>query len=304
MEKKEGKSFNLRGEDNIMVEMRNIDKSLMMVFLLEECNFSCNHCVVEDEPMPIGYKLSFEQFKLCLADCKTLETIDWVHFSGGEPTLWTDGKLDLADLLIEISKSGFDPGFTTNGSYFIDYTRCYDLVQKYFNNADKPLRISISIDTFHQNFDIQKGRARSLDNIIKSRLALSSEKKKLLNINVITTISKEPESLLPNMMIDYYQSQGLAFFFLPLKAVGKAKLLSHLCPNLESYKQEELGAYYPYHQKSTKEEDETSNIVLIGNDYYWPQPRIKNGSIGYDFKKIGRLGHLPLKIIEVYKMKR
>ena len=70
--------------------MTNINKSLMMIFLLEECNFSCNHCVREDEPMPINYKLTFEQLKLCLTDCQTLETIEWVHFSGGEPTLWTD----------------------------------------------------------------------------------------------------------------------------------------------------------------------------------------------------------------------
>jgi hypothetical protein len=32
-----------------MVEMRNIDKSLMMVFLLEECNFSYINCLGEDK---------------------------------------------------------------------------------------------------------------------------------------------------------------------------------------------------------------------------------------------------------------
>jgi molybdenum cofactor biosynthesis enzyme MoaA len=31
-------------------EIRNIDRSFMMNFLLEECNFSCEHCVREDEP--------------------------------------------------------------------------------------------------------------------------------------------------------------------------------------------------------------------------------------------------------------
>ncbi|MFX0027953.1 MAG: radical SAM protein [Candidatus Hermodarchaeota archaeon] len=277
-----------------MVEMRKIvDKSLMMVFLLEKCNFSCIHCVRVDEPMPIGYKLSFEQLKLCLSDCHTLETIEWVHFSGGEPTLWTDEKLDLADLLIEISKAGFEPGFTTNGSYFIDYIKCHELFQKYFNNANKRLRLYISIDTFHQNFNVQKGRAKSLDNVIKYKLTLPSKKRELFNIIVITTISKDPQSLLPKKMIKHYQSLGLEFLFLPLRAVGKGKSLSYLCPNLESNKQEELGAYYPFHQKKErKERFVTINLVLIDNGYYFHNP----------WRKIGSLGHIPLRVIDMYKL--
>jgi len=50
-------------------------------------------------------------------------------------------------------------------------------------------------------------------------------------------------------MIEYYQTHGLTFFFLPLRAVGKVKSLSHLCPNLENDKQEELGVLYIFHQK-------------------------------------------------------
>lgn len=270
-----------------------IDNSHMMIFLLEECNFSCSHCVRADEPMPIGYKLSFEQLKLCLSDCRKLETIEWVHFSGGEPTLWSDGELELVDLLIEISKSDFDPGFTTNGSYFIDYKKCNELFQKYFNNTNKRLRLYLSIDTFHQNFDAQKGRAKSLDNVIKYKLTLPSEKKKLLNIIVLTTISKDSMSLLPKEMIEHYQSMGLTFSFLPLRAVGRAKSFSHLCPNLKSDKREELGAYYPFYQKKErKERVKWKDLVLIGNDYYLPNP----------WYKIVSLGHLPSRIIDMYKM--
>ena len=263
----------------------------MMIFLLEECNFSCNHCVREEEPMLPGYKLSFEQLRLCLSDCHKLETIDWIHFSGGEPTLWIDKKLDLADLLIEISKAGFEPGFTTNGSYFNDYKKCNELLQKYFNNSNKRLRLYLSIDTFHQNFDFQKGRAKSLDNVIEYKMDLPSVKKKLFNLTVLSTISKDSKSLLPNEMIEHYESLGVTFVFLPLKAAGKAKSFLHLCPNLESDKQEELGAYYLFYQKK-KERDTISNIVLIGNDYYLPNP----------WRKVGRLGHLPENIIDIYKI--
>ena len=270
-------------------ELNNIDKSLMMIFLLEDCNFSCPHCVREDEPMEPGYKLTFEQLKLCLSDCQKLQTVDWVHFSGGEPTLWTDEKRTLADLLLEISKSGFEPGFTTNGSIFDDYKNCNSLLQDYFKNSDRPLRLCLSIDTFHQNYDTEKGRAECLDNVIKFRNDLPLKKKKLLNLTVLATVSKEPKSLLPKEMVEYYKSQEVTFVFIPLKASGKAKSFNHLCPDLASTTQEALGAYYYYYEKSGQ--NVKNNIVLIGNLYYLPDP----------WRKIGWLGHLPKKVIEVYK---
>jgi MoaA/NifB/PqqE/SkfB family radical SAM enzyme len=263
----------------------------MMIFLSEECNFACGHCVREDEPMYPGYKLTFEQLRLCLLDCRKLKSIKWVHFSGGEPTLWVDENIDLVDLFIEISKAGFEPGFTTNGSYFDDYEKCDEFFQKYFNNANKRLRLYISIDTFHKNFNPENGRAKSLDNVIKYKKNISSEKRKLLNIIVLTTISKDTKSLLPNDMIEYYESLGVTFNFVPLKPKGKAKSFSHLCPNLNSDEKDELGAYYIFHQKK-KKMDVTSNIVLIGDEYYFPE----------HWRKVGQLGHLPDNIIDSYKI--
>ena len=45
--------------------------------------------------MDPGYQLSFRQLQLCLSDCRGLKSITWVHFSGGEPTLWTEANRDL-----------------------------------------------------------------------------------------------------------------------------------------------------------------------------------------------------------------
>ena len=278
-------------EDNVRTEIKIIDKSLMMIFLLEDCNFSCPHCVLEDEPMYPDYKLSFKQLKMCLSDCNKLQSVQWVHFSGGEPTLWTDGKRDLVDLLIEISKGGFEPGFTTNGSYFADYNKCYDLFQKYLNNSNKPIRLYLSIDTFHNNFNIKKGRAKSLDNVIKCKSNMPSEKAKLINIAVIVVISKDSKSLLPDEMIEHYEPFGVKFVFIPLQLKGKAKSFAHLCPDLSSDKPEDLGAYYRFRPKETpKKTTETSNMVLIDNDYYLPDP----------WRKVARLGHLPDKVINAY----
>ena len=272
------------------MEIKNIDKSLMMVFLLEECNLSCEHCVREDEPMASGYKLSFKQLKTCLTDCQNLKTIEWVHFSGGEPTLWTDGKRELVDLLVEVSRAGFDPGFTTNGSHFVDYRDCCYFFKKYLDNANKRLRFYISIDTFHNNFDVEEGRAESLDNVIRCRREMPSGKGKLLDITVIVAVSKDVKSLLPDEMVEHYKSQGVQFNFMPLEPKGKAKSIDHLCPDLGSNKPEDLGAYYPFHQ-TKMEGDMVSNLILIDNDYYLYNYD-NNVEFTQRWHKVARLGNL------------
>jgi uncharacterized radical SAM superfamily Fe-S cluster-containing enzyme len=127
------------------------DPSLMMIFVIEECNFVCPHCVREEEPMEPGYRLTFEQLELCLEDCRALRSVSWVHFSGGETTLWSDGERDLVDLLLEIANAGFTPGFTTNGSLFESYTACWDFFRRYVDGSTTPLRLYLSVDTFHRN---------------------------------------------------------------------------------------------------------------------------------------------------------
>jgi MoaA/NifB/PqqE/SkfB family radical SAM enzyme len=286
------------GVENIGRKVKAIDNSFMMIFLLEECNFSCDHCAREDEPMSLGYKLSFKQLKECLKDCQKMNTIEWVHFSGGEPTLWTEGERDLADLLIEMSKEGFTPGFTTNGSNFVDYAKCENFLNRYFDYANKKLRLYFSIDTFHGNFDAVKGRAESLDNVLKYKMNMPSEKGGLLNITVLVTVSKDVTSLLPEAMIEYYESQGIEFKFIPLDFKGKAKSIGHLCPDVESKNPEDMGAYYHFHQKK-KEIGEESNLILIDNDYYL---------YDYDYSieflkrwhKVALLGHLAERINQIY----
>jgi molybdenum cofactor biosynthesis enzyme MoaA len=273
------------------------DKSLMMIFLLEECNFTCAHCGREDEPMDPGYKLSFSQLQWCLSDCRSLDSISWVHFSGGEPTLWREGNRDLVDLLLEISMAGFVPGFTSNGSHFDDFSKCDSFFRRYVDGSNTPLRLYLSIDTFHRNFDVEKGRARSLDNVIKCKQKLPAAKANLIDIAAMAVISKDVKSLLPDEMIRHYESQGVPFGFIPLHHMGKAKKFSHLCPDLSSDHPEGLGAFQRYYQKeiwtkrdALKRRDRTDHIILIGDDYYFSQP----------WQKVAQLGHFPDEIRRAY----
>jgi len=288
-----------------MLKIDIADKSLMMIFLLEECNFTCCHCVREDEPMECGYKLSFQQLRQCLKDCQNLESVSWIHFSGGEPTLWREDEQCLPDLLTEISQAGFTPGFTTNGSSFLNFDQCYDFFKRYTETSTNPLRLYLSIDTFHRNFDPDSGRAKSLDNVVKSGQKLPGDRGKLIDVRVGAAISKETESLLPEMMVDYYKSMGVTFHFFPVRPVGKAKSMRNLCPDLDSDKPADQGAYHRFHrmkQRSspakTVDSTKAAHIVLIG-DNYWVSV---NDS--YEFasrwRKISSLGRLSKEIILAY----
>ncbi len=272
------------------IKMRN--KDYIMVFLLEECNFDCPHCVREDEPMEFGYKLSFEQHKMFLTDCRSLESIRSVEHSGGETTMWTDGDLDLTDILIAESEAGLQPGFTTNGSLFVDAAACDDFFHRYFDAATMPLRVYPSIDTFHNNFDAEKGRCQSLDNVLRYRDRMIAQKRDMLNIIPLTAVSKDPSSLLPDEMLHHYQEIGAPFRILPLRPTGKARSFAHLCPDLNSDRPEDLGAYYPFRQQQPQKEQPVSdNIVLIGDAYYLHEP---------EWHVVGRLGHLPKEVIDAY----
>jgi hypothetical protein len=218
-----------------------------------------------------------------------------VHFSGGEPTLWRQAKLGLADLLLEIAKAGFTPGFTSNGSHFLDYRRCYDFFAKYANDATMPLRLYLSIDRLHRNFDRETGRAQCLDNVVRCRQELPPAGADLIDIKVLVVISKDSRSLLPNEMVAHYESLGVTFVFVPLQPRGKGKLLRHLCPDLNSDDAEDLGAYRRFHlqrQRPPKTEnmDRADNLILIGDQYYFDHP----------FRKVARLGRLPDAIMLAY----
>jgi len=268
------------------------EKSLMMVFLLEECNRSCPHCVREEEPMDAGYKLSHTQLRQCLSDCRRLERVRWVHFSGGEPTLWSDGGRGLTDALIEVAQAGYQPGFTTNGSRFEDYAACCDFFQRYAATAGVPLRTFLSIDTFHGNFDVDSGSCRSLDNLLRYRDTLPGRRRALLEVNPLAVVSKDPASLLPEEMMRRYESLGAPFRMIPLRPRGRATRLASECPDPNSNTEQGLGAFYRYRPKQVEVGGTPApNLVLIGNDYYVSEP---------EWRVVAKLGHLPEEVVRAY----
>ena len=275
-----------------------VDRSRLFVMLLEKCNFSCCHCAwidgrIDYQPATHpGYKLSFEQLTTCLADAQKLQSVQRIHYSGGETTLWEDGNRDFVDLLIEVAQAGFEPSFITNGSSFTRYENCQTFLERYLSVSNRILHVSHSLDTFHGNFNPQKERAKSLDNLIAIRGNLPAGRRSLLDVEVNACISKDSSSLLPEDMVEYYRSQGIEIKFHPMQPLGKAKSISHLCPNTDSDKPEELGAFYPFYQQyKDYMNDHPGCLSLWGGEYHL---------FGRKFAELGRLqkslidGEIPL----------
>jgi MoaA/NifB/PqqE/SkfB family radical SAM enzyme len=256
---------------------------LMGVALLHKCNFNCEHCGyiyigdAEDHQIRPGYKLTWDQFQTAIADCRSMEDDYWnMNFTGGETTLWEDDGKEFVDVLIETAKRGIYPSYNTNGSYFDDYGKCYDFFHKYVENTDVPLGTFISIDKFHKNYDEEKGRSKSLDNVVRVLDELPEDKRKGLRTNVVTIVTKDPNSGLPEEMISHYSALGIGLGRgFPMMAIGKAKdLVDQLPPPPDFTKMRRM------RENEADERPRRRGVSLVGDDYY-QGPNI-----------VGKLGHL------------
>ncbi len=240
--------------------------TMMGVALLYKCNFNCAHCGYlyvgdsDDHIIKPGYRVTWEQMQKCISDCLSIKDASWsMLFTGGEPTLWKEGKRKFIDLLLAVEKAGIIPSFNTNGSYFDNLEKCRAFLRRYAEEARLLVQIFISIDGFHDNYDREKGRSLSLDNTVKVLDEMSPEKRELFKIHVITIVTKDPDSTLPKEMKDYYSAKGITFGDFPMMPIGKAKKLTDLIP--------EVPAFNP--QPPPKDEKvRYYGAVLMGDAYY------------------------------------
>ena len=250
---------------------------LLSIALLHKCNFNCEHCGYiyvgdkEDHIIKPGYQLTWEQVTTAIKESIAIEGTKWnVNYTGGEPTLWKENSKDFMDLLIETAHFGVHTSYNTNGSYFDDLDKCREYFNRYLENCDAPLATFISMDKFHKNYDEEKGRAKSLDNVVKVLSELPEEKRKRLPVYVITIVTKDPNSSLPAEMKEYYGKYGIIIGDYPMAPIGKAKLIADQIPE----KQPDLSRMREYRAGGP------SSITLVGDEYYDAS------------EYIGRLGHL------------
>ena len=176
--------------------------------------------------------MTWDQVQMAISDCISLKGSTWnMNFTGGETTLWKDGDKEFVDILISVAGAGLFPSHNTNGSYFDDLEQCRDFFHKYTDNTTVPLMTQISMDKFHKNYDEQKGRAKSLDNVVKVLDEMSADKRAVLRTHVVIIVTNETDSSLPEEMKNHYKALGITFGDFPMMAIGKAKDLLDKLPD-------------------------------------------------------------------------
>jgi hypothetical protein len=139
------------------------------------------------------------------------------------------------DVLLVVAEGGISPSYNTNGSYFVDYDQCYEFFRRYSEEAKIQLKTFVSMDKFHDNYDREKGRADSLDNIVKALAGMPEDKREMHRIHVVTIISTDPNSYLPVEMKEYYGARGVTFGDFPMQPIGRAKDLMDEMPDSQEF---------------------------------------------------------------------
>jgi MoaA/NifB/PqqE/SkfB family radical SAM enzyme len=212
------------------------------VTLLYKCNFHCPHCGYlyvdesEDHGLKPGYRMTWDQIQRVIADCNSVENKRFSFvLNGGEPTLWEEGELKFIDVLLAVAGGNIYPTYNTNGSYFVDYAQCHDFFHRYVEESEISLMTFISMDKFHDNYDRKRGRAESLDNVVKVLDAMPVDKRDMHRVHVVSIVSKDPNSFLPAEMKEYYGAKGVTFGDFPLQPIGRAKSLMDEMPDSEEF---------------------------------------------------------------------
>lgn len=252
----------------------------MGVALLHKCNFNCAHCGyiylgdAEDHIVKPGYRVTWDQLNTMIEDCKSINGSTWsILFTGGEPTLWEEGDLKFIDVLLACARAGITPSFNTNGSYFDDYEQCSEFLNTYADNTKLTLSPFISMDNFHDNYDREKGRAKSLDNVVRVLAEMTPERRALFNIHVVIIVTKDPDSSLPREMKDYYGAKGITFGDFPMLPIGKAKNLQDQLPPASEQ-------FMPPREGEEARPRPMKGALLVGDNYM-------------NFNKpVAKLGHL------------
>ena len=113
------------------------------------------------------------------------------------------------------------------------------------------------MDKFHNNYDQETCRAKSLDNLLKVVETFPEDMKSLLSTHVVIIVTKDPDSSLPEEMKEHYSSKGVTFGDFPMLNIGKAKKLQDQLPEFDGYP-----------PMPAKEGDGPHVLVLVGEDYY------------------------------------
>ncbi|MBW2529515.1 MAG: radical SAM protein [Deltaproteobacteria bacterium] len=193
--------------------------------ITEACNKTCTACL---RPHPKATrKMSREQLSAYRKDLRALSAnhrIRYQFVTGGEPTVWKDGSLDIADALGALAQLDFIDVLTvpTNGKVFEKLDVTQELLRRISRLAGRPVVVGLSIAEYQENLD-ERG-SKPLDHLLR----VSEEED--VNVLVITLVTLARDDGTSDRLSRQYPHVFQRIT--PLAPMGRAEQMLSRCPSL------------------------------------------------------------------------
>ena len=212
--------------------------------LTDACNKRCRVCLrVPGHKVHHLDRPAFERYLTDLDRLSTVYPIGFQFVTGGEPTLWKDDGLDVADVLSALSKTGKIRSITmpTNGKRLENRDFAETFLEKVSCGVDHPVIIGLSVAEYQEN--LIDGKCLALDHLLAH-----TEKPghNILPVALVTLFKKdETDQILKKNYPGVFQRVT------PLAPMGAGENEIEECPSLSLGDSDKkgLGAFYPYFKK-------------------------------------------------------
>jgi uncharacterized Fe-S cluster-containing radical SAM superfamily protein len=248
-----------------MSEYESINPALQVT---GACNKDCEACL--RPPKLRKHHLRRAQFESYVADLATLgqgRRIAYQFVTGGEPTIWRDGELDITDLLATLT--GLEHVGTivmpTNGKVLEDRAAARELLARLVDRISRPVVVGVSVASYQHNLD--ESGCLAIENLLGLRQELGG---KVMPIALVTlSIDDDTYELLSREYPAIYKRVTA------LAPMGGAAEMRDQCPSLSlgSSDKSTLGSFLAHFRK-----DVVAKLKISEEEFdAMPNDQVMNG---------------------------
>jgi hypothetical protein len=208
------------------------------------CNKRCEACL--RPPDEKDHKITMADFGKYTDDLRRVSAtrdIKYQFATGGEPTLWRDGGMDITDVLASFHNLGFIEviSMPTNGMRFEDLNYTREFIQKLSAKITRPVVIGVSVAKYQEN--LWNSGCAAIDNL----LSVCGRPGTMAYPVALVTLSAEDDTYerLNRLYPDLYKRvTALAPLGMAMKSVKECPSLS-----LKGNDKSALGSFLPHYMK-------------------------------------------------------
>ncbi len=236
------------------------------IVLTDKCNLSCRTCFRPRESGHSKEPWLFHELEECLGEIAAAGHSS-VFYTGGEPSLWKDGRVSFTQLLVASSRQGLFPMFVTNGRPFSSYDKACALLDRYFDSTSASLHVVVSVDYWHEG-SWANGASPALETILHWQRKHESFRR--LEVEVASLCCLDETRNIPPQEFARYADAGIRIGYLPLSPRGRSRELEQIAPTLcpTGTSKASLGPYGEALRRkmgiSHEDWDELDNWKLLG----------------------------------------